>query len=93
MYDMYPWGNSADSGSAEPRAESGSGEPRADSGSAEPRADSGSAEPRRIPEPRQVPADESAAATRAVQVALDRRDNGGDGVAAVGQATVGVTRQ
>ncbi len=48
-------------------------------------------------EPRLVPADEPAAATRAVQVALDRRDNGGDAVAAAGQAaalpTAGRTRQ
>ena len=58
----------------------------ADSASAETRADSGAAEPRRIPGPRHGPADEPAAAIRAVQVALDRRDNGGDAVAAAGQA-------
>ena len=51
MYDMYPWGDPADSGSAEPR----------------------NFVPRHVP----------AAAIRAVQVALDRRDNGGDAVAAV----------
>jgi len=46
-----------------------------------------------LPGPRHVPAAESAAAIRAVQTALDRRDNGGDAVAVAGQATVGVTRQ
>ena len=75
MYDMYPWGDRADSGSAEPR-HSG---PR----------HSG---PRHSGLGR-LPADESAAAIRAVQVALDRRDNGGDAIAVAGQATVGVTRQ
>ncbi len=61
----------------------------ADSDSSEPR-DLG---PHRVREPRRVPADRPAAATRAVQVALDRRDNGGDGVATAGQATAIVTRQ
>jgi hypothetical protein len=32
-------------------------------------------------------------ATRAVQVALDRRDNGGDPAAAAGTPTAGPTRQ
>ena len=71
MYDMYPWGDPADSVSAEPR----------------------NSRPRHVPEPRHIPADESAAAIRAVQVALDRRDNGGDAVGAAGQATASVTRQ
>ena len=34
-----------------------------------------------------------AQATRAVQVALDRRDNGGDAAAAASQPTAGPTRQ
>ena len=38
----------------------------------------------------QGPAAEGA---RAVQVALDRRDNGGDAAAAAGQPTAGPTRQ
>ena len=45
MYDMYPWNDHADSGTAEPHY---------------------------------PPADPAGSATRAVQVALDRRDNGGD---------------
>jgi hypothetical protein len=58
VYDMYPWGDPADAGSAQPR----------------------NFEPRHVAAgPRHVPA----AAIRAVQVALDRRDNGGDAVAAV----------
>ena len=77
MYDMYPWGDPADSASAEP-------------GDPQPRHIPAS---RRIPAPRHIPPDESAAAIRAVQVALDRRDNGGDGVAAAGQATASATRQ
>ena len=70
-------------------------------------ADSASAETRNsgprsvLPGPRHVPADESAAAIRAVQVALDRRDNGGDAVAmaappparAATRATTDRTRQ
>jgi hypothetical protein len=50
-----------------------------------------------LPGPRHVSAAESAAAMRAVQVALDRRDNGGDAVAAAGRPatplTAGRTRQ
>ena len=50
-----------------------------------------------LPGPRHVSVAESAAATRAVQVALDRRDNGGDAVAAAGRPatplTAGRTRQ
>ena len=77
MYDMYPWGDPADSASAEHR----NAEPR----NAEPRHVS--AEPRRVqvPGPRRVPADEPAAAIWAVQVSLDRRDNGGDALVAARQ--------
>ena len=46
-----------------------------------------------LPGPRHVSAAESAAATRAVQVALDRRDNGGDAVAGAGQPPASRTRQ
>ena len=71
MYDMYPWDNPADSASAETR---NSG-PRSV-------AETRNSGPRSVlPGPRHVPADESVAAIRAVQVALDRRDNGGDAVA------------
>ena len=41
--------------------------------------------------PRHVSAAESAAAMRAVQVALDRRDNGGDAVAAAGRPATPLT--
>jgi len=51
VYDMYPWNDHADSGTAEPHY---------------PPADPAG------------PATRAAQATRAVQVALDRRDNGGD---------------
>jgi hypothetical protein len=62
-------------------------------------ADSASAETRNsgprsvLPGPRHVSVAESAAATRAVQVALDRRDNGGDAVAGAGQPPASRTRQ
>ena len=74
MYDMYPWDNPADSASAETR----------NSG---PRSVPNSGPRSVLPGPRHVPADESVAAIRAVQVALDRRDNGGDAVAGASQPT------
>jgi hypothetical protein len=40
-----------------------------------------------------APAPAAAEGARAVQVALDRRDNGGDAVAAAGKPTAGRTRQ
>jgi hypothetical protein len=75
VYDMYPWADPADTDSAEP----------ADAGPAEP---GDSALLRQVPAPRHVPPGSRyvpAAAVRAVQVALDRRDNGGDAVAAADQ--------
>jgi len=77
VYDMYPWADPADSASSEPRNLGPHPVP----------------ESHPDPEPRRVAADRPAAAVRAVQVALDRRDNGGDGVAIAGQATASVTRQ
>jgi hypothetical protein len=44
-----------------------------------------------LPGPRHVSAAESAAAMRAVQVALDRRDNGGDAVDAAGRPATPLT--
>jgi hypothetical protein len=86
VYDMYPWGDPADSASADPRnSEHRNSEHRNSEHRHVPA-------PCHVPGPRHVPADESAAALRAVQVALDRRDNGGDGMAAAGQATASVTR-
>jgi len=85
VYDMYPWGDRADSGSAEPRHSGLRHSGLRHSGlrhSGLRHSGLG-----------RLPADESAAAIRAVQVALDRRDNGGDAIAVAGQATVGVTRQ
>ncbi|HYB48465.1 MAG TPA: hypothetical protein VED20_14115 [Streptosporangiaceae bacterium] len=40
-----------------------------------------------------TPATQAAEGARAVQVALDRRDNGGDAVGAAGEPTAGRTRQ
>jgi len=75
VYDMYPWDGPADSASAEPRHVH-----------SQPRHVHSELRPARA-ETRHVPAGEPAAATRAVQVALDRRDNGGDAAAAAGQPT------
>jgi hypothetical protein len=56
-----------------------------------PRAQGDSPSPRTpVARPRQAGL---AQATRAVQVALDRRDNGGDAAGAAGQPTAGPTRQ
>jgi hypothetical protein len=75
VYDMYPWTDPADSASAETRQVLS--EPR----QAPVPAPRQAAEGRHVPEARHVPA----AAIRAVQVALDRRDNGGDAIAAADQ--------
>jgi hypothetical protein len=40
-----------------------------------------------------TPATQAAEGARAVQVALDRRDNGGDAVGAAGEPTAGRSRQ
>ena len=87
MYDMYPW-NPAD------QADDPPGPPR-DSASpggrppGTPRAQEGFAPPRTPPAPQ--------TAHDAVQVALDRRDSGGDAVAVTGQPSTqpsaGRTRQ
>ena len=94
MYDMYPW-NEPDSASRgddpaiPPRSGEGapppSGPPAPPGGDASPQASPGG-----NPSPQ-------APLVRAVQVALDRRDNGGDVVAVAGQPTTqptaGRTRQ
>jgi hypothetical protein len=101
VYDMYPWNepDSADRGddpSIPPRSEEGSPPPQAPlGGNPSPQAPLGE-----DPSP-QAPLggdlSPQAPLVRAVQVALDRRDNGGDAVAVAGQPTtqppVGRTRQ
>ncbi len=108
MYDMYPW-NDPDSG-ANHQDEPGAAWLPAPRDGRRPAAEpSPAAEPREIPADRADRADradpadradraESAgSAIRAVQVALDRRDNGGDALAMAGQPatrpTAGRTRQ
>ena len=101
MYDMYPW-NEPDSASRgddapiPPRSREGSPPPRAPlGGDKSPQAslvgDSSSQAPLGGDSSPQTPL------VRAVQVALDRRDNGGDAVAVAGQPTTqptaGRTRQ
>ncbi|HEX6527144.1 MAG TPA: hypothetical protein VF070_45095 [Streptosporangiaceae bacterium] len=79
MYDMYPWDTRADGPRTRPPA------PR-------PEAQANSAQrPEANPAPRDGndPSDTDPA-TRAVQVALDRRDNGGD---AADQAAATAIRQ
>ncbi len=75
MYDMYPWDARADG----PRTRPPAPRPEAQADSA-PRDGNDQAGPDQDPDP----------ATRAVQVALDRRDNGGD---AADQAAVTAIRQ
>jgi hypothetical protein len=104
---MYPWNKAADSLQAR-RAEGSSGpsqpsrvrlpSPRDGSRPAEPEPP---AVPPAVPAlrrtvpavPHAVPADPAGSAIQAVQVALDRRDNGGDAVGAAGQPAASRTRQ
>jgi hypothetical protein len=74
VYDMYPW-NDPDSG-----ANHHQNEPAA-AWLPAPRDGRRAA----AAEPREVPADPAGSAIRAVQVALDRRDNGGDALAVASQ--------
>jgi len=78
VYDMYPW-----DGPGRPAA--GPGRPAA--GPARPADSAGS------PSSNAAPAAPAAEGARAVQVALDRRDNGGDAVAATRKPAAGPTRQ
>ena len=89
MYDMYPWDTAA--GGTTPPTPPIRGDPSPQTpldvpGGKSPQTTLGG----------QVPPD-PACPVRAVQVALDRRDNGGDAVAAAGQPmtlpTAGRTRQ
>jgi hypothetical protein len=89
VYDMYPWDNSGrGANSAGPNSvgpnSAGSNRPRA------PRTPETSDAPKAAQDPR---AAEYPTATQAVQVALDRRDNGGDAVTAASQPSAGPTRQ
>jgi hypothetical protein len=77
VYDMYPWHNSG-------RAPARHAADRARARRAPGRA----AQDPPVPQP-SAPVQ----AVQAVQVALDRRDNGGDAVAAASQPTAGPTRQ
>ncbi len=84
MYDMYPWSDRpgarlpAPRDGRDPLAADASDRPEAGpSAEAEPAAETG------------PPAE----AMQAVQVALDRRDNGGDAVGAVSRATSSRTRK
>ena len=63
MYDMYPWNDHADSRTAEPRY--AYADPPGPATPPAPTTPAG-------------PATHATHATHAVQVALDRRDNGGD---------------
>jgi hypothetical protein len=85
VYDMYPW-NSASRGDDPPR-------PPRDWGEPSPQTPLGGES---IPPDPAGPSPETRLETplvQAVQIALDRRDNGGDGVGAAGQPTASRTRQ
>ena len=91
MYDMYPW-NDPDSGANHHQDEPGAASLPAPRDGRRP-----AAEPGEVPADRADPAESAGSAARAVQVALDRRDNGGDALAVAGQPatrpTAGRTRQ
>ena len=74
MYDMYPW-DEPDSAS------------RGDDPPIPPRSQGGSPPSRAPLAPLEGESSQQAPLVRAVQVALDRRDNGGDAVAVAGQPT------
>jgi hypothetical protein len=86
VYDMYPWNDGPSSrrrpGTRLPAPRDGR-DPiaAADEPESEPEADAAQADAAQTE------------ATQAVQVALDRRDNGGDAVGAVSPATPARTRQ
>ena len=93
MYDMYPW-NDPDSGANQHPDKPGAAWLPAPRDGGRPAAEPRPAEPRPAAESREIPADPAdradrgepaGSAIRAVQVALDRRDNGGDAVAVAGQ--------
>ncbi len=84
MYDMYPW-DSASRGGRPPKT------PPILGGPIPPDPPWGGPIPPDPPGP--SPQTPLAPLVQAVQIALDRRDNGGDGVAAAGQPTASRTRQ
>jgi hypothetical protein len=87
VYDMYPWSDRP--GARLPAPRDGRDPLAADAADASDRPEAG-------PSVEAEPAAETgppAEAMQAVQVALDRRDNGGDAVGAVSRATSGQTRQ
>ena len=85
MYDMYPWDeHSAGRGDDPPRPPRSWGDPSPQTplgGESSPKTLLGGDNSPQIP------------LVQAVQIALDWRDNGGDGVSAAGQPTDSRTRQ
>jgi hypothetical protein len=86
VYDMYPWDNSG-------RAPARHAADRAPARHADDRAPARHAPGQAAQDPPAPQPSAPAQAVQAVQVALDRRDNGGDAVAAASQPTAGPTRQ
>jgi len=89
VYDMYPW-DSASRGDGPPRPPRSWGEPSPQTPLGEDKSPQTTLGGDKSPQttlggdkPPQTPL----ALVRAVQVALDRRDNGGDAVAVAGQPT------
>ena len=81
MYDMYPWDSAGPGG----RTPEHAGTPRRHGDPPSPRRHADAPSPR-------TPLAQAEGA-QAVQVALDRRDNGGDAAGAAGQPAAGPTRQ
>ena len=88
MYDMYPWDGPGRPAAGAARSAAGAARPAA--GAGRPGAPPGSPAGNDAPAARALPAAEGA---RAVQVALDRRDNGGDAVAGARTPAAGPTRK
>ncbi len=84
MYDMYPWHDRPDAGPAG----AGPAKARAAETGATAAATTGATAATTA-----ATTGATAEAMQAVQVALDRRDNGGDAVGAVSPTTPGPTRQ
>lgn len=86
MYDMYPW--SKRSAASQGRAQTPPATPRDSAG-----PDGGSPDPSATPRRRADLPSRTPDAAQAVQVALDRRDNGGEAAAAEVQTLAGPARQ
>jgi hypothetical protein len=92
VYDMYPWNDRPGPGTSDRQA-ARPDDRQDDRGGAGLPAPRDGRNPLAADAPGGPEAGPAAEAMQAVQVALDRRDNGGDAVGAVSPSTPGRTRQ